>query len=347
MKLIQAFISVLLLAGLGFAQLEEIKVQYVREGDYIRQWAVVETDTIRQYCDDCSAYITVRDFNGRLLVNNKSMAVLDRSLYGYKTDNLGRGEFQVRIETISPTYGSGIVYSKAIVGDTGEWINPDAGLHGSSAGGGGGGGAGSGVEFNGDPLNQLIFISEIGMECKGSFLEVTDCEIERSGFTKQVNDVFDPYLETYLLGDLIKVLKWVVVNVFWLVIFVYTLFVLVLTLVGGLFFAIVNQFPNLLGFFIELLSESTRETAFINGVNFILELFSPVINVFLPVIILAQLFIIYNAVRLDDVADIMTYVVDENRRLLMFMVNSIVIFVTLLNRFFVIVYSVLKAVIPW
>jgi len=93
-------------------------------GSHIRQYAVVNVvsadSTAFEYCQDCSANITVK-YGTESTVTNQPMELLDTGLFGYRADPpkfiVGR-TYTVKIETVSPTYGRGIVYSDATIVST-------------------------------------------------------------------------------------------------------------------------------------------------------------------------------------------------------------------------------------
>jgi hypothetical protein len=98
--------------------IDEITSQDVPFGDYIKQYAVVQTvengAVSNEFCKDCAAYITLTDEKNVKKVNNVSMVSLSSGLFGHKSTGLIVGKsYNVRVETISPVYGRGIVYSKA------------------------------------------------------------------------------------------------------------------------------------------------------------------------------------------------------------------------------------------
>jgi len=108
-----------LLALTGFVSgFEEIESQKVAFNDNIRQFAivrVVEGDVAyNKYCEDCNAYITLKDQYGRTIVDNETMLNLSVGLFGYKavgTSLKANILYSMEVLTTSETYGSGTVYS--------------------------------------------------------------------------------------------------------------------------------------------------------------------------------------------------------------------------------------------
>jgi len=291
--------------------------------------------------------ISIYDATGLKIVDNKPMEKLDTGLFGYKTDQLTFGfYYSIRTHTISPICGEGIMHSTAYIGKTSSWYGGSGNPH-----------VGSGSDLAMEGTRSIFGLNQ---GCgQTDIWKRLDCELKDSTIEKSLKSMFGDWdktepVEGILISrfyaraiNLYSGIGWIFFNMFYMFLVLWTILMLLLGLLNGFIIFMITYAPIVLVFLLELLDPMTREAAFTGLLTFFFDVTTGVGVFFLPVIIVAELFIIYRALNISSVEAQMRYFVHEHLKLFMYLANVTKMFVNLIVQITQVIFNMLQGVKPW
>lgn len=304
-KTLLGFVMIsLMLAGSVYAQ-EIITYQNVKVGDYIRQYALIEVDNngavYRIVCPDCSSYITLTDDDGTTYAYNVSMIELEEGLFGYDTSILSYGKhYNARYETVSPTYGSAVIFGEVQISDKSEWIG----------------------SVN---LDSVLQPQEITVE------EFCESDLDLIGRVLCKTDSSKTELDKFVLFD-VNLGK----PVYYGLVFFVFLFEVVITTgsgIGEVITLFVTSAISVASFTKALIGESTRDAAIVDGLDFLLSIAVAVLKPFMWFFVIAELFILYKVSVIRSSGGMMLAFFNEHKKMIAGVFNIVTSILDIIIKF--------------